>query len=70
MISNLENVKLMTVGDGAVGKTSLLMSYAQGRFPLCSTSLLCECKRQENLFMIHYRACRHVSHGLHADRFR
>eukprot|EP01080_Neovahlkampfia_damariscottae_P005775 gene5775-9596_t len=27
------NVKLMTIGDGAVGKTSLLMSYAQNKFP-------------------------------------
>jgi len=27
------SVKLMTVGDGAVGKTSLLMSFAQDKFP-------------------------------------
>nr|CAG4717684.1 unnamed protein product [Naegleria fowleri] len=29
----MESVKLMTVGDGAVGKTSLLMSYALDKFP-------------------------------------
>jgi small GTP-binding protein len=29
----MENVKVMTVGDGAVGKTSLLMSYSMDKFP-------------------------------------
>lgn len=28
-----DSVKLMTVGDGAVGKTSLLMSFALDKFP-------------------------------------
>lgn len=29
----MESIKCMTVGDGAVGKTSLLMSYASDKFP-------------------------------------
>jgi GTPase SAR1 family protein len=33
MTGRMENVKLMTVGDGAVGKTSLLMSFAMDKFP-------------------------------------
>ncbi|KAL0491870.1 Rac-like GTP-binding protein [Acrasis kona] len=32
-MARIENVKLMTVGDGAVGKTSLLMSFAMDKFP-------------------------------------
>jgi len=32
-ISNSKRVKLVVVGDGAVGKTSLLIRYATGEFP-------------------------------------
>lgn len=27
------NIKVVAVGDGGVGKTSLLMRYAQGKYP-------------------------------------
>jgi len=32
-IANATRIKLVVVGDGAVGKTSLLISYATGEFP-------------------------------------
>jgi len=32
-VSKAERYKLVVVGDGAVGKTSLLISYAHGKFP-------------------------------------
>jgi len=32
-VADLKSIKLVVVGDGAVGKTSLLMTYSQGTFP-------------------------------------
>ena len=30
----MQNLKVLAVGDGAVGKTSLFISFSRGRFPL------------------------------------
>lgn len=34
MALNLHSIKITTVGDGVVGKTSLLITYTQNKFPL------------------------------------
>ena len=33
VVENIKTIKCVAVGDGAVGKTCMLMSYIEGRFP-------------------------------------
>lgn len=55
--ANGQQLKIVIVGDGGCGKTSLLMVYAKGDFPEVKTTHFFFTQFQTNQDLVHHVVC-------------